>query len=315
MDQATQFTSFEFIWVQYRVWTSTAKRLKRELTIGRIIVLVFTLLGSFSAILSQNIVPGSGEILSKILGWLSAASIAIVGYVGSKILTGEKEKRWLQARAASETCKSNFFLYLFRAVPYDTSENDVILFQKVETLIRTLSAIPQVTLSSQEELKGIPPSSFTFTKYLEERIRKQAKQYFFAKASRYRKYVKRGSQWGMALGLIGLLLGSYGASSSANNISVWVAFVSTVSASLTTFLTTNRYQYLSMSFQAMGSQLMILYLKGSRIKTSDIETQRGFIKNCEEILANENEVWLTEFNKTEPKEETETTIAITSTQQ
>jgi len=315
MDKTSQFSSsFEFIWSQYRIWTATAKRLKRELTIARIAVLVFTLLGSFTAILSQNIAPGSGEVVSKILGWLSATSIAIVGYVGSKILTEEKEKKWLRARAAAETCKSNSFLYLFRVAPYNTTEDDVILFQKIETLIRTLSAIPQATLPTQEELKGIPPLTFTFANYLEERIRKQAKEYYFPKASQYIKYVKRGSQLGITLGLIGFLLGSYGASSSTNNISVWVAFVSTVSASLTTFLTTNRYQYLSMSFQAMGNQLMILWLKGSRIEKNDIQSQYDFIRNCEEILATENEAWLTEFNKTESKEETETTVAITPTQ-
>lgn len=289
--------SFEFIWSQYRTWTVTAAKLKKELTLWRIAVFILTIGGSLTAILCQDAAHAGWTDTSKLLGWVSAAAVGIAGYASSKILTNEKEKKWLQARAAAETCKSHAYLYFFQAPPYSTREDDASLFYKVESLIRSLSTTPQAYISQQDELKGIPPVTYSFFDYLEDRIHAQARGYYFPKAERYRKIVKRSGYLGILLGGIGFLLGSLGASGTTDQTAVWIAFVSTVSASLTTFITANRYEYMAMSFRVTGSQLMVLWVKGGRIDKEDLQVQKDFIVNCEAILSAENEGWLSELSR------------------
>jgi len=305
-------TSFKFIWAQYRTWGATAEKLKKELTLWKIIILALSITGAFTAILSQVIDSENYPVVSGTLGWTSAVAIAISGYGSKKILTGEQEKHWLMARAAAETCKSNAYLYLFQIHPYLTPEDDVTLYEKIETLIRELSSVPQVTISQREELRNIPHTTFSFSDYMQERLYKQGQYYYLPKAAIYRKYVTRSGYWSIALGIAGFLLGVYGATSN-NAVSVWIAFVSTVSASITTFISNNRYQYLAMSFRVMATQLKILWMKGRCIAKDDINAQKDFIKNCEDILNSENRAWLSELSKTAMQEESEATVDITRT--
>lgn len=293
---AVSNSSFEFIWRQYRIWSATSQKLKKELTTSRILVFTLTILGSFGAILGQYATDEAG-IIHKIFVWASAGAVGASGYIGSKLLTNETEKKWLQSRAAAEYCKSNAFLYQLKVEPYNSNEHDNILFNNVQHLIKSLSSIPQATLSAEEELKGIPSPEFSFDNYIHDRILKQAKGYYLAKAAQYRKLLKSASNVAMAMGSLGFLLGSMGSTGIDNHIGVWIAFISTVSASLTSFIAANQYQYLSISFQATGNQLLALWFTGSRIDKCNIEAQNKLISSCEAILASENEAWMTELSK------------------
>lgn len=294
--------TLEFIWAQYRAWDTTSSKLKKELTRWRIAVFSLTALGAFTAILGQNAAILDWETVSKGLGWLSAAAIGVGGYASSKILTADKEKKWIQARSAAETCKSEAYRYILKVPPYSTKEDEALLFNKLETLTRTLYTIPLATVSREEELRDIPSNNYSFRDYLSERIHDQAKNYYRPKADRYRTLVKRGNNWGIVLAIGGFLVGSLSASGETNHFSAWVAFISTLSASLASFISANRYQYLAMSFQLMYNQLMILWAKGNRIDANDAEGQKNFINNAEQILSRENEAWIAELSREEKKE-------------
>lgn len=297
-----QDPTLEFVWSQYRAWDATSSKLKKELTRWRIAVFSLTALGAFTAILGQNAAILDWENMSKGLGWLSAAAVGIAGYASSKILTADKEKKWIQARSAAETCKSEAYKYILKVPPYSTKEDDITLFNKLENLTRTLYNIPLTTITKEEEVKDIPSSNYSFRQYLSERIHDQARNYYRIKADRYRTLVKRGNNWGIILAIAGFLLGSLSASGETNHFSAWVAFISTLSASLASFISANRYQYLAMSFQLMYNQLMILWAKGSRIAADDMETQKSFVINAEGILSRENEAWIAELSQEEKKE-------------
>lgn len=297
-----QDPTLEFVWSQYRAWDATSSKLKKELTRWRIAVFSLTALGAFTAILGQNAAILDWENMSKGLGWLSAAAVGIAGYASSKILTADKEKKWIQARSAAETCKSEAYKYILKVPPYSTKEDDITLFNKLENLTRTLYNIPLTTITKEEEVKDIPSSNYSFRQYLSERIHDQARNYYRIKADRYRTLVKRGNNWGIILAIAGFLLGSLSASGETNHFSAWVAFISTLSASLASFISANRYQYLAMSFQLMYNQLMILWAKGSRIAADDMEAQKSFVINAEGILSRENEAWIAELSQEEKKE-------------
>lgn len=297
-----QDPTLEFVWSQYRAWDATSSKLKKELTRWRIAVFSLTALGAFTAILGQNAAILDWENMSKGLGWLSAAAVGIAGYASSKILTADKEKKWIQARSAAETCKSEAYKYILKVPPYSTKEDDITLFNKLENLTRTLYSIPLTTITKEEEVKDIPSSNYSFRQYLSERIHDQARNYYRIKADRYRTLVKRGNNWGIILAIAGFLLGSLSASGETNHFSAWVAFISTLSASLASFISANRYQYLAMSFQLMYNQLMILWAKGSRIAADDMEAQKSFVINAEGILSRENEAWIAELSQEEKKE-------------
>jgi hypothetical protein len=296
--------TLEFIWAQYKVWSATASKLKKELTLWRMAAFALTLLGAFTAIVSQNVATLGPEWLSQGLGWISAAAVGIAGYAGGKVLTSDKEKRWIQARAAAQQCKSDAYLYLLQVPPYAGREGETLLFSRVENLIRSLYTIPQVSIPKEAESKDLPLAGYSLHDYLEERIQLQAKEYYFPKAERYRKFVRRAQHWGIGLGIMGFLLGSLGALGKSEYLSVWVAFISTVSASITSFVGANRYQYLAMSFQVTANQLMVLWAKGNRIRGESEEVQKDFIKTCEAILSTENETWIAELSREEARSNT-----------
>lgn len=290
--------TLHFIWSQYRSWADTAVRLKNEISLWRLAVLVLTIVGALAAILSQEF----SEPYGKLAGWISAAAVGIAGYAGSKMLSGDKEKKWIQARAAAQQCKSHAYRYLLKVSPYGNPEDDVLIFKIAEDLIRSLSSIPQLLPKKELELKGVPPEDYSFDDYLRDRIKTQAYDYYSPKAAECAKKLRYATWTGVALSVTGFILGSLGASGQYAHLSVWVAFISTATASITSFVAASRYQYLSMSYKVMANQLMVLWSKGSRIEKHDLEKQRQFISNCEEILAAEGEGWVTEMTRREQPE-------------
>jgi hypothetical protein len=286
-----------FIWGQYRIWAATAARLKNEITRWRVAAFVLTVLGALTAILSQGVSGFQWEALPKISGWVSAAAVGIAGYAGSKMLSAEKEKKWIQARAAAQQCKSDAYLYLLKVPPYNSVDSDVLIFDRAEGLIRLLSSIPQSPQATGQELKDIPPADYTFYNYLDDRIKNQAQHYYLPQAERCRQLHNRGYYWGIGLSVAGFGLGSLGATVQYPFLSLWVAFISTATASITSFVAANRYQYLSMSYRVMANQLMVLWAKGSRIQKEDIEKQKKFIASGEEILTKESQAWVAEMGR------------------
>jgi hypothetical protein len=295
----------EFIWGQYRTWAATSAKLKRELNTWRAVVLTLTILGALTAILSQQFASMEWITGSKISGWISAAAIGIAGYAGSKILTADKEKNRLKARAAAERCESYVYLYIFKIPPYSKQEDEAALLASVEDLIKSLFDIPQARIAKEAQLKGIPSATFSFENYLQQRIEEQVDTFYFPKAELYRRRMARGSNLGIVLGITGFLLGMLGTSGNAGQFSIWIAFISTVSASVTSFLAVNRYQYLAMSYQVTGSLLKIMLIRGKRIGKDDLPAQQALIRNCEDILSRENEGWLAEFSREEEDSEPE----------
>ena len=79
----------------------------------------------------------------------------------------------------------------------------------------------------------------------------------------------------------------------------WVAFFTTITASIAAYAYASRYQYLIISYQATANRLELFRTRwqASGMTDSDVEQRNRFILDCEEAISIENSAWIAETAK------------------
>jgi hypothetical protein len=292
--------SLEFIWGQFNMWSVTSREIKSTLTKWRWRVFIFVVLGALLGIVSSEFAYGNwgksfdNILIAEIIGAFSGVFIALAAYAGSEILTEELEKTWLRARSAAEAYKSEAYMYLLKAPPYSEATAVKRVFQRSEKLMRAMADVPATSITREEAIKRLPPTSFTIDQYVEKRVKEQAYDYYLPKSREYQKILKRAKNISYILGFSGVILGTM-AATGILGVSVWIAFISAASASIATYISSNQYQYLSVTFQATANRLLLMSTRWHSVRNADIKEQRAFVKECEAVISLENSAWVAEM--------------------
>jgi hypothetical protein len=292
--------ALEFIWNQYRTFAQTSSEQKKLITKWRMLVLVFTITGALLGVLSQNLTilhMGMMDMMARILGALSGLSLSLAAYAGSQILTDEKEKLWIRARSAGEAFKSETYLYLLKAKPYDVANAKNQLFKRAEELIKATSDVQttplDITLPGSQ-----PPSDLTIDKYMEDRVKAQIYKYYLPTARKYDRITKRSKNISFILGFISIILGTAGGLGFTEYSSVWIPFLGALTGSVAAYISSNRYQYLVVSYQATAKRLMMLIAQWSQLDRNNLEEQGAFVSDCEKVFSMESGAWMAEMSDT-----------------
>jgi hypothetical protein len=217
--------------------------------------------------------------------------------MGKQLLGTERETQWVQARGIAEALKSQLYLFWMRADPYQVSATDEAspekrLLDKVAELEQVGVQLPRREPTSAE--KSTPParSSMTIENYLKFRIQDQI-GFYRTQVRNHQTRLAAFQRVGFVLGLIGTLMGVFGASESGTKVVAWVAVVSTAAMGLTSFATAGRHQYIITTYRAAADRLE--YLAGVWSSTGKTpEDQRRFVIDAEATLRAENAAWLVE---------------------
>ena len=302
-DGATKYPpGLEELWSNFKIWDETAVRKANILRKWRVLVMAFIIGGAFFGVLSStfsNIDGASLQLLAQIAAFISTILIALASYAGSEILTDDLQKHQIKARRAAETFKSEVYKYLFKVPPYDNNPDNTALeiAEKFRTTIT--SDITYEHIEPEQEKEDIPDPEITIEQYIYERLEDQIYNYFAKKIKTLQKNYRRGKNFTLGFGIAGVILGGLSSTgfNFASQTSSWIAFVTSASAAIASFMASTGYHEQINLFQATASKLKMLRGRGKQIDKNDKNAQSRFVEEVEEELSRENLAWVKELSK------------------
>lgn len=296
--------ALDYIWEQYRTWDNTAAQLRAKLAFWRRLVLALGIAGALAATLSTYTpvtdwarAAGAGSLqsgLPRYLGALSAILLGLVAVLSQKVVSQKQEEQWVRARGAAEAFRREAFLLAASAPPYDagpsTAPAEAINLGLEED--KDLLPAPPGPAGQGD---AVPPSyPLSVDGYLTSRLVQQM-DWYNGRAGEHQKKLKAIGAVTFGLGLLAGLLGVL----SADWTAPLVAVITTVIATLTTFLYAWRYQYMVASYLATARRLRALRARWLTSGKTDADTadRNQLILECEGILGAENNAWVTELNR------------------
>lgn len=290
-----QDPALEFVWSQFKVWDVTATLLKKVVFQWQKWVLILVIFGSFAAIFSNTLLDLGQDNLAQGLVIMSAFSVAICTFANSRILTDENSAGWMRARAVAETFKSEAYLYQLKAAPYNGEEPENVLFERSQKVMKSVSDISPEISPADFDIKEVVPADLSFESYLEERVRGQL-NYYQKKAQHFHRLLKRVKNLGFLMGFIGVIMGTISANGN-EHISVWMAFLNGMTASIASFNASRKYEEQLLSFRSTSFRMVKLLSKSQQVPVYDIDAQRDFVVSCEKVLSAENKAWVEELSE------------------
>ena len=296
----TQVFALKTTWGEYRTWAATARAQRSHIFSWRTYTLLLTTGGAFLAALSQTTIglelgteyPAS---ISTVLGWLSGVSIALATFFGREILRPGAQNQWVSSRSIAEALKSETYRFRSRTAPYDESDAPERLNENTEKLLEKVTHVQAATLSDEQKRERLPEGPLSVDEYIEERVDEQIDNYYHPRVIEYLKVTKRGSIISLGLGAMAVVLALFGA---AGWTAGWIAFITTITASVAAYLYSGRYQYLIVSYQATARQLKLLKNRWAIIADKpykNSEKRNQFVMDCEMVISVENSAWMSQL--------------------
>lgn len=290
--------ALDYIWEQYCIWSNTAVRLRASLTFWRRLVLILGIAGALAATLSTR--PFIAEAAAGRAAWLgyvprgfgvlSAILLGLAAFFSQRVLSPKDEEQWVGARAAAEAFKREAFLLVAKAPPYDVDASTA----PAEAISNSLRALERFPPDSVRGGEAPPACPLTVDDYIKVRLKEQ-EDWYVRRAGDHRRVLQRIRSFTFALGALAVILSAI----SSNATAPWVAVITTLIATLTTYLYAWRYQYTVVSYLATASRLSALRARWrtSRKTEADTAERNQLILECEGILSAENKAWMTELNR------------------
>jgi hypothetical protein len=293
--QEKRCAALEYFWGQYRVWAETAEKHQKSLAAWRLRVL---LVGIAAAILGAVSDP---RALPWPEGWptwrvprtaFSAAAGVLLGlaaFLTRELLGPEREGRWLRARAAAEAFKRDGYLLAVGASPYNGPLTRAML-ERGRGILAGVGDLQEEAVAEERRLKGMPPCPLSAAEYVTLRLDDQI-NYYRRKAGEHGVVVGRVRWLTVVLGVAAFALGALG-----GGAGVWLIVITTVTASLGSYLYANRLQYLIGSYTSAARNLDALRVGWQTFGAEADEAERDrFILDCEAVLSAENQSWIAEW--------------------
>jgi len=287
------------LWEHNRAWAATARTIKASLDRWRSWTLILAIAGATFSTLGEQLKnshpnPQWQSLLHAIAVAASlggAAAIALASYFAREALGGDRVQNWTKARSAAEASKAALYLYRASVVPYDGEDRDKKLLDRRDAIETSVEGLELVASNP-----GTPDlSPLTVSDYIAKRLEAQIK-YYHDTAGEYQKRVDNLRTVTFWLGVVGVLLG---VGAAAGPLGSWVAVVGTVTAAVSSYIQTQRYQGLIVLYRATERRLE--FLKDEWQTTGKTEADKparnSFIQSCEDAMALENGAWLAQWSQ------------------
>lgn len=235
--------------------------------------------------------------MSRALALFAAVCAGLSPVVSAHKVSKEQLEFWTRARSVSEELKAGIFRYL-------TSRNPERLKLLNDAQEEVLSSVRDLVPSGQPQ--GLPKRAQTddmsVSDYLDERLLGQAQEFYFPKAGRNDEVARRLRQLYFVLMLIAAGVAALNGISGWQWIGNWTAVFTTLGASVLAYKSAGRYEYLSLSYQATGDQLINLRNRWEELPESareDTEAVSQFVDECEAVISNQNQAWHAKIKATD----------------
>ncbi|MGK7910971.1 MAG: DUF4231 domain-containing protein [Synechococcus sp.] len=287
------------VWEEYRRAAKRSRQLKRKVDAYRISGLLLVVTGAILGVLASQL--DTLEQLSKIFAVASAIFLGVAAFLSNHILDSQYEKQWVVARSQAEALKSQAYIYLVQAPPYNGPDRDEKLSSKMQEILGELLAEP-VSLTEDEKRENLPKNWFSMDDYLKQRVTDQIETYYEPKAIASQRMLTLLKSISFVLGLSGAVLGGISAAD-IDWSAAWVAVIGTISGAIAAFTFAGRYRYLMTSYTLTARRLKWIANAWYRLPDDEKAQKVGsYVRKFEDAISVENNSWFAEWtNKDDEK--------------
>ena len=291
-----QSSTLASVWEAYLDWAAFSRKKKPQLFFWRRLVLGLGLAGAvFETLSTYDILPPIGEI--NPVGFVGAAALAVAAVFSRQVLGGDPERVWVRSRSVAEALQSEAYKFCTRVPPYDRDDREQELKEQRGKIVEAMRDVPLIPDPAKRAEKPAPPEGMSVTTYLETRIASQIdlSDGFYWKSARDLERRVGRFKWAVVTFAAGsAILGVFGAAG-ISQVAIWVAVLTTVSASVAAYFQANRYEYLLLSYTATARRLKELSEELRRVPESSLGERNRLILACEEAISVENQAWMAKW--------------------
>lgn len=276
------------LWQRQSVWSSAADRVKRDIGRARTWALCLAVAGAVLSTGSAQVGRWSATA-AWVLGLLAAVALGLAPVAG-RPATAAAVRDWTRIRSVSEALKTEIYTYLAGVGPYRGDDPRRTLLDRGERIVAGQPDLLRYTAGIAPG-KRPPPAVHDVGSFIEVRLNGQINRYYRPRAAAYRRKLSRlrGAEVGLAAfaAVLAALTGFFPHAA----LSVWVAVVTTVGASVAAHAAAQRYEYQQVEFARTADQLEELRAR-YELDPHDDATDDEFVAKCERVISIQNDGWM-----------------------
>ena len=292
------------VWTDRKIWSLTANKLKQSLTFWRRVVLLLTILGAFLETLAAQLHSYPAD-LSTYIGALGAVALVSIPIIRNAKLGNNQTRAWVRSRSISEGLKTEIYLYLTGARPYNDPDNkNEKLSSQRDEIVGLAEDLFGHTAMARNQLANenlTPPELMDVNTYITERVDQQIKQFYRPRALELSQQANRLRKVELLSSIVAAALGVFPKFfNNSEQFSAWVAVVTTLGVAITAHLAAGRFDHLINSYLATADRLESLRNQWLDAQERGVpQDSSEFIRQCETAISVENQGWMAKFLQTD----------------
>lgn len=293
----TNLPLLDELWREQSVLSQTANRMKAGIDRARLAALIIVVLVAVSATAAtavHDVVPWLGRLLAGV----AAAGSAVLPTLRSS-WSGKKLKDWTRARSVSEAFKSDVYLWLAKAGPFEHDAEATELRARTDKLRADAADLTPPRLGIQPVPRELP-TVHGLLSFFKLRVEGQITDYYVKKVDLIGGRLKRFRGIEIGLGLLGAGLGVIAAAIGASFAS-WIAVVATIGTALAVHVAATRYEFQLIEFSRTAEELRRIKNRADLPGISDNELRELAVR-AEEVISVENQGWMAKLAEDPPRQ-------------
>jgi len=279
------------VWRQHRRWSIVTSRADRFLRRWRSVNFGLIVAGSaLGALAAQD--TWFSTTVTVALGIVGASALAVAAVLQSRVLSTEKLRERVAARATSETMKGLVFQYLAGVEPFAGADRDLALNAKVKEVRDRATARKSLTMGVEPDDKPLP-SIIGIADYVRGRAEDQ-RNWHDRRSGDHRTLAGRWRAAEVIATAAAAVLAAAGGVLHGPDLSAWVAVATTVAAAIAAHLAVQQHERIADAYGQTVIDLDAL-LGDLDPAIADPARAAAFVADVERVLAAQNGAWVSLF--------------------
>jgi hypothetical protein len=275
-------------WQVQRRWSAAAHRAGASIDRWRVVNLALLLLGSvLGALATQD--QWFPDPTTTALGLVGAVALALAGIVQTRLLTADKVRAHVVARATSEALKGLVHQYLAAVPPFTGADRDGALLAKFGELDERARGQAGLIVGVPADGKSLPRIQ-GIVDYVRERAEGQ-RDWHAAKAVTRKRLADRWRAAELAATAVAAVLAAAGGVLDGGHLSTWVAVATTAGTAFAAHLAAKQHVAIADSYATTSADLDAL-LRGYDARLATPDEAAAFVAKVESVLAAQNNAWV-----------------------
>jgi hypothetical protein len=275
-------------WQVQRRWSAAANRAGASIERWRVVNLALLVLGSvLGALATQD--QWFPDSITTALGLAGAAALALAGFVQTRILTADKVRAHVVARATSEALKGLVHHYLAAVPPFTGADRDGALLTKFGEVDERVRGQAGLIVGVRSDGKSLPAVQ-GIVDYVRVRAERQ-RDWHAATAVTRKRLANRWRAAELAATAVAAVMAAAGGVLDGEDLSTWVAVATTAGAAFAAHLAAKQHVAIADSYATTSADLDAL-VRGFDAESATPDQAAAFVAKVESVLAAQNNGWV-----------------------